>query len=420
MNAADPSRPFNFAAVLGLTILTFINLFNYLDRYLVSAVAQSPKKSSLALTDLQLGSLMTGFLLVYMAAAPIFGALGDIRSRPRLIAFGVACWSIATAWSGAVGSYWALLATRAAVGVGEAAYGTISPGLLADYFPRTQRGRVMSIFYCAIPVGAALGYIVGGLMDANFGWRAAFFIAGLPGIALAALCLRLRDAPRGAGDENSIQSRISPAALPLRKRLWNLAGNRPYLLTVLGYAAYTFAVGGLAFWMPAFLERARGMTRSEATVSFGSIVVITGFIGTIAGGWLGDYLAKYSRRAFLLLSGGATLLAAPFAWFALTTSSTRIYTITMVAAQLCLFLSAGPVNASILNLSGPLERATAFAISVFAIHALGDVISPPLIGWISDTSSLSHAIQIVPVAIIVAACLWFYAAWSQHEGQEPV
>ena len=419
VNTEQSPGPFKSPAVLGLTILTFVNMFNYLDRYLVSAVAQSLKKSPLALTDFQLGTLMTGFLIVYMVAAPLFGALGDTRSRPRLIAFGVACWSVATAASGAVGSYWSLLVARAAVGVGEAAYGTIAPGLLADYFMRSQRGRVMAIFYCAIPVGSALGYIVGGLMDARFGWRSAFYIAGLPGLALAALCLGLRDVPRGSAGENPPGMPETRQTPPLAARLRHIAGNRSYVLTVLGYAAYTFAVGGLAFWMPAFLERERNMPRAAATVSFGAIVVVTGFIGTFAGGLLGDYLARYSRRAFLLLSGGSTLVAAPLAWFALTTHSSRLYTATMIAAQLCLFLSAGPINASILNLSSPLERATAFAISIFTIHAFGDVISPPLIGWISDTTSLAHAVQIVPVAIAAAAALWFCAAWSQDRGRDP-
>jgi MFS family permease len=160
-------------ANLGLAVLAFINLFNYLDRYVVSALVESLKHSEIALTDADLGFLMTGFLLVYMLAAPVFGVLGDRNARPRLIAFGVGCWSLATAASGFAGSYAALLAARAMVGIGEAAYGTIAPSLIADYFPAGQRGRVMAFFFCAIPVGSALGYVVGGLVDAHFGWRAA-------------------------------------------------------------------------------------------------------------------------------------------------------------------------------------------------------------------------------------------------------
>ncbi len=400
------------SATMALTVLTCINLFNYLDRYLVSALAQSLKNSPLALTDFQLGLLMTGFLVVYMLAAPVFGSWGDERSRPRLIAAGVACWSIATALSGAVYTFWALMAARAAVGIGEAAYGTIAPGMLADYFRRNQRGRVMAVFVCAIPVGSALGYMVGGLVDKHFGWRMAFFVAGAPGLLLALLAALLPDPPRGATEAGAAATRVVPEVRQWQ-RIRNIISRKSYNLTVLGYAAYTFAIGALGFWMPSFLERVRGMPRAEATVSFGAIVAVTGFIGTFAGGWAGDYLTKYSRQAYLWLSGAATLLAAPLVWLALTTGSNRLYAVTMVTAQLCLWLSAGPINATIANLSSPLERATAFALCILVIHLLGDVISPPLIGLISDASSLAQAIQIVPLAIIVAAVLWFLAARAQ-------
>jgi len=418
------------AAGFGLAILSFINLFSYLDRYVVSALIESLKHSDLGLSDANLGSLMSGFLVVYTLTAPVFGALGDRRSRPRLIALGVACWSFATALSGFAGSYLALLAARASVGVGEAAYVTIAPSLLSDYFPVRQRGRVMAIFFCAIPVGSALGFVVGGLVDKHYGWRMAFFVAGVPGLLLAALCLLLRDPPRGVQDADSertgtVHTDAAPAVEPaskspranLRRDTWaaygRLVRNKPYVLTILGYAAYTFAVGGLAVWMPAFLERARGISRSEATVSFGTIVVITGFIGTFVGGWLGDYCAKYSRRAYLWLSAVATLVAAPFVWMALTTNSHTVYLACMVWAQLCLFLSTGPINAAIVNLVSPTARATAIALGVFSIHLLGDALSPPLIGALSDHFSLAQAVKIVPIAVVIGGCTWIWAARAQ-------
>src|SRR5258707_1643035 len=189
------------SANAGLAILAFINLFSHLDRYVVSGVVESLKHSHLGLSDTNLGSLMSGFLVVYALLAPVFGALGDRRSRPRLIALGVACWSFATALSGFAVNFLTLFAARAAVGVGEAAYVTIAPSLLSDYFPVRQRGRVMAIFFCAIPVGSALGYVVGGLVDKHYGWRMSFFVAGVPGLLLAALCLLLRDSPRGIPDQ---------------------------------------------------------------------------------------------------------------------------------------------------------------------------------------------------------------------------
>jgi MFS family permease len=310
------------SAGLALAILAIINLLSYLDRYIVAAVAESLKQAHLGLTDANLGSLMSGFLVVYTITAPIFGALGDRRSRPRLIALGVAIWSMATALSGFAFNYLSLLLARALVGVGEASYVTIAPSLLSDYFPMRQRGRVMAIFFCAIPVGSALGYVVGGLVDKHMGWRAAFFVAGTPGLLLAALCLLLRDPPRGAQEQaigvHAPRGTPRDTALETFKTYRRLLRDKAYALTVLGYAAYTFAVGGLGFWMPAFLERARGMPRSEATVSFGAIVVVTGFVGTFLGGWVGDHFAKRSGQAYLWLSAVATLAAAPLVYAALT------------------------------------------------------------------------------------------------------
>ena len=396
----------------GLLILTLINLFNYLDRWIVAALAESMKHSELQLSDTQLGALMTGFLIVYLLAAPVFGTLGDTRRRNRLLALGVALWSLATALAGLARSYVGLFAARAAVGVGEAAYGTISPALLADYFPRQQRGRVFAIFFAAVPIGSALGYIVGGLVDHYFGWRQAFFVAGVPGLILAGLALRLHDPPRG------IQDAPSPEAAPAdtRRSYRTLAHNRPYVLTVLGYAAYTFAIGALAFWTPTFLERVRGIPKAHATVQFGAIVVITGFIGTYVGGWIGDRLLKVTRSAYLWLAGAATLLAAPLTLIALAAPQPSAYWPAIVVAELCLFASTGPINSAIVNEVSPHMRATAMALCIFTIHILGDVPSPSVVGLISDARSLGQAVLIIPVAVLIGGVIWTYAAWRTGGG----
>ena len=397
-----------------LAVLTLINLFNYLDRWIVAALAESIKHSELRLSDTELGSLMTGFLIVYMLAAPVFGSLGDTRSRPRLLGLGVAIWSVATALAGFARSFAALFLARAAVGIGEAAYGTISPALLADYFPREQRGRVLAVFFAAIPIGSALGYIVGGLADRYLGWRSAFFVAGVPGLVLAILVLRLYDPPRGAQDPDAPAraAPAAPAAPAARAAYAALLRNRPYVLTVLGYAAYTFAIGALAFWTPSFLERTRGISKAHATVQFGAIVVATGFLGTFAGGWLGDRLLRRSRQAYLWLSGVATLIAAPLTLAALTAVTPAVYWTAIVAAELCLFASTGPINSMIVNVVDPRMRATAVALSIFTIHVLGDVPSPSLVGVISDARTLGEAMLMIPAAVLVGGLIWTYAAWK--------
>jgi MFS family permease len=401
--------------VIALSVLTLINLLNYLDRYLVSGIVPDLKAPPLGLSDSQIGLLTTAFMIVYMVAAPIFGTLGDRGSRTRPIAFGVFLWSIATVVSGFATTYAHLLGARAIVGIGEAAYVSIAPALLADSFSRAQRGRVLSVFNMAIPVGAALGYIVGGLMSHHFSWRAAFFVAGAPGLLLAALVLRVKDPPRGSQDESEEGEAAQPAkaTAPARGAIAvyvDLLKRAPYLLVVLGYAAYTFALGGLAVWMPNFLERVHNVPAVQATTSFGAIVVVTGFLGTFIGGWLGDYWQKSSRQAYLWMSGWVTLAAAPLTFIALTAASSSVYYPAIIVAELLLFMSTGPINSAIANLVSPTERASAFALSMFVIHLLGDVPSPTLIGWVSDLSSLGKAVLMVPVAIVISGIVWLVSA----------
>ena len=414
MGGQEHSRTLRRASGISLAVLAGINLLNYLDRYVVSAVLPQLKSGPLRLDDFELGTLMSGFLIVYMLAAPLFGRIGDRGSRTRPIAIGVFLWSLATGLSGLARSYLQLLGARAAVGIGEAAYGTIAPSLLADHFPLRTRGRAFALFNMAIPVGAALGYIVGGLVAAHYGWRAAFYVAGVPGLVLAVWVWRLPDPPRGAQD-------VAAAAPAAPAGSWGvyarLLRNRAYRLTVLGYAAYTFALGGMAFWMPTFLERVRGVAAVSATAGFGEIVVVTGFLGTFIGGWLGDYGLNYSAQAYLWLSGAVTALAVPATYLALAAGTPWVFYGALIAAQLLLFMSTGPINTVIVNLVSPAERACAVALSVFVIHALGDVISPSIIGGISDASSLGTAVMIVPLAVAVSALLWLLAARADAAAQ---
>lgn len=386
-----------------LAILTLINLFNYIDRWVVAAVIE-PLKKSLGLTDTQLGVIGAGFIVVYALTSPVFGMLGDRRRRPPLIALGVAIWSLATGMAGFARGFWTLFVARSTVGVGEAAYGTIAPAILSDLFPLERRGRVFAVFFAAIPIGSAAGYVLGGWADQHFGWRSAFWIAGFPGLLLALLVLMVKDPPRGQ------QDKYAPRASGNAYR--DLLRNRPYLLAVLGYAAYTFALGGLGFWMPAFLERSRGIPRLDATKTFGIMVMVTGFVGTFLGGWLGDRLLTKTRQAYLWVSGIATLLAAPIALLGLMHREKVVYLSALAVAQVLIFMCTGPINSAIVNVVSPLERATAVGLSVFVMHVLGDIPSPALIGVLSDASSLERGILIVTVAILLAGIIWTYAAFT--------
>ncbi len=410
-----------------------------------AALVESLRRSELHVSDTQSGLLMSGFIVVYMLTSPLFGYLGDRGPRPRIVAAGIALWSLATGLAGFARSFAGLLTARSVVGVGEAAYVTISPAMLADSFPRSERGRVFAVFNAATPIGAAAGYILGGLVNHHFGWRAAFFVAGFPGLLLVLLMWRLRDPPRGAMDrdwEAALAGAPEAAALAetsaatdtvgggasteggtgagtaaggsVGAAYGELARNRPFRLIVLGYAAYTFALGALAYWTPAFLERERGMPASQATIQFGVIVVATGFAGTFAGGWLGDMLLRRWSQAYLWVSGVATLAAAPVALVGFLAASRPVYTAAIVAAEVLLFFSTGPINSAVVNVVAPARRATAVAVNILVIHLLGDVPSPPLIGRLSDATSLGTAFLVLPVMMAVAGLVWIYAAWSEQ------
>src|SRR3989441_2276760 len=253
------------AAYYGLAVVTVLNFLNYIDRYILAAVLPRVQ-SELALTDFHAGLLAPAFLVVYFLTSPVVGALGDRSSRTRLMAIGVGAWRLATAATGMMRSFVQLLIARSFVGIGEAAYATISPALLSDYFPRAQRGRAFAVFYVAIPAGAAAGYLLGGLIEPALGWRAAFYVVGLPGIAMALLALTARDPTRGSAEENPLPA----AAESFKSTLRGLFRNGPYVGTTLGYAAYTFALGGVQVFLPKYLHEVRRLRLSRADYIVGS------------------------------------------------------------------------------------------------------------------------------------------------------
>jgi MFS family permease len=392
-----------------LGLLLSVNLLNYIDRQVLFAVFPLIKLD-LNLTDTALGFLGSAFMLSYLLFAPLFGWLGDHWSRTRLAAGGLVIWSLATAMAGFAAGYRTLLAARATVGVGEASFGTVSPGLVSDYFPKESRGRILAWFYVAIPVGSALGYLLGGVLGQTFGWHAAFLIVGIPGLLLAIPIALLRTPPRG-GDADP-----QPASgLTLPEGTGNSAAagyaalfrNRSFVLNTLAMAAMTFAIGGLAQWLPSFLNRVHALDVARGNTLFGGITVLAGILGTLVGGWLGDRWQKKSGKGYLLLSGWGFLLGTPFAvWAILAPGLTGCMTAIFIA-EFFLFINTGPLNTVIINVTNPAVRAMAFAVNIFFIHALGDAVSPSIIGWLSDQWGLRSALLITPVAMVVAGIFCF-------------
>ena len=399
-----------------LALLTTLNLLDYLDRYIIAAV-QSLVRRDFDISDARFGFFGTLFFLVYLATAPVFGYLGDRFPRRGILALGAILWSLATAGSSLATAYVWLLLTRGLVGIGEASFGTISPPFLADLFPVHRRGRVMAIFFLTIPAGAALAYLIAGWIGETMGWRFCFLMVGLPGLLLALPIFFLKEPVRGGmdapgagffppgpepgGAEFSYPARVRQVVRSYRV----LIRSRSYLFTNLGYAALTFAIGGMAFWMPRYLETIKGVSFEESNHLTGAVVALAGLFGTLAGGFGGDILMRRTRRAYLLLSGAGVLLAVPFALAAIFSPDRRVYVPCLSAAVFCLFLNTGLLNAVIVSVSPPRLRSTAVAANIVIIHVLGDAPSPFLIGWVSDLSSLQAGILLAVAAMLVSGIL---------------
>ncbi len=380
-------------------VLTSMNLLNYIDRYVPSAV-KDLFKADLKLTDAQTSLPLSAFVIVYMLASPVFGAMADKAPRTRLIAAGVALWSLATAAAALAWNFWSFLAARALVGIGEAAYATLAPPLLSDFYSAEKRNRVLTFFYVAIPVGAAIGFTVGGYLGAHWGWRAAFLACGLPGILAAGAALMIKDPGRSASDP-------APVGMSWGEAAGQLSRIPSYVYAVAGYTAVTFAAGGMADWFPVYLTRVRGMETAAAGSTVGMVTVVGGLFGTAIGGLVGERLHGKTRQPLLAVSAGSMILAAIFAAIALTVPDVRACIACIGFAQFFLWFYNGPINALIANSVSANMRARAFSLSILCIHVLGDAVSPPIIGFVSDqTGSLSLAVMLVPLFMAIGAGIW--------------
>jgi len=381
-----------------LVLLTALNLLNYIDRSVLFAV-QPLVQTEFHLSNTQVGYLTSAFLLFYMVAAPFTGPLADRYSRKLIIILGAMFWSGLTLLTAVTHTYTALLIRHTLVGIGEATFVTIAPTFVADLFPEEKRGRILGVFYLAIPVGTAAGYLLGGKLGPTFGWRFPFYIAAVPGFLLALAMLFIPEPERGQFD--------SLEETPQRRSLKGLARNPAFWTATLGMAMMTFALGGLQVWMPTFLSKARGYSLESANLIFGGIIVVDGIAASLAGGWLGDYLLRRDRGAYYLVSAVSMALGVPLMIVALYARGPVMLPAIAGAAFLLLF-NTSPLNAAVINSVGAHIRATAIAVNIFVIHILGDVPSPTLMGYIADRRSLQLSFIGPVIAMIVSSAILFY------------
>jgi predicted MFS family arabinose efflux permease len=387
-------------ATMALVLLTAMNFVNYLDRYILPAV-QEQIKHEFTLTDNQIGSLTLWFMVAYVCASPITGWLGDrFKRKPMIVAAALAIAAM-NFFTASVHNYMSLNLRHAALGIGEACFGIFAPALLADFYPERQRNRVMTIFNISLPVGAAAGYEAGAWVAAHHGWRMSFISSAVPGVLVALLILFfMREPPRVAATEKAKTDRAS---------VLSLLKNKAYLTSILGYAAVTFSLGGISWWMPSFLHREAGYSIEAAGAIMGPIIVVAGLGGTALGGWLAQWWSRKTPKALYLvpaLSAALTIAPAIVCFF----GPRSMIVPSLSLAVFLIFLGTGPVNAATLNAAPAGLRATAMAGQLFAIHVLGDMPSSKVIGMISDASNLRLGMAATLVAFAVGAVIFFIGA----------
>jgi len=404
-SSTQPTR--NYASVAGATtaliLLTALNFVNYIDRYILPGV-QEQIKGEFHVSDAQIGSLTLWFMLAYMFTSPITGWLGDRFPRKPMIVIAALFWSGINFFTATVHSYDSLNIRHAALGVGEASFGIFAPAILADFYPEDQRNRVLTIFNVAIPVGAALGYLAGGTVGEHFGWRMSFIVSAVPGTIIALLiAFFMKEPARGASQHDKAKFK--------KDTVLSLIKNKAYLCSILGYAAVTFSLGGISWWMPSFLQRVDGRSESSAAYLMGAITVVTGLGGTITGGVIAQKWSRTNAKALYLVPAISAAIAVPPAlvcFFSQHFFGTKAYTLPGLAVAIFfIFLGTGPVNAATLNAVRPEIRATAMAGQLFIIHALGDAISPRIIGTVSDHSNLNLGLGSTLITLLIAAVIFY-------------
>ncbi|MDX6385526.1 MAG: transporter, Spinster family, sphingosine-phosphate transporter [Blastocatellia bacterium] len=436
----------------GLSVLTFVNFLNYIDRQALPAVAPAMQRE-LGLTDTELGAMEAALLLSFTILAPMFGRLGDRYSRTKLMAAAAVVWSIATGLTALVDRSpflppslhlniplfgivalssvaLGLCAVRALVGIGESSYSTITPTLIADYFPLQRRATALGVFQAAIPMGFALGYVLGAVLAHYFGWRLAFMIVGLPGVIISVFVWKLREPVRGEHD-------AAPAVENSPRQSWwettkQIFMTRDWLLSTAGYTALTFVLGAFATWATLMLARDKHMSETGAAVVLGSVTLLAGATGTFGGGWIADRVVARRRNGYFLVCAASSLLAVIPAVIALVTHRPLFFLPAIFFAVVLLFVNNAPFHAILVNSVPPAIRASAMALNIVVIHACGDVISRFGVGKLSDSLAagnagliaglarmlgidptqehLTAALLVVPAGLLISAVFFLWGA----------
>lgn len=401
-------RPTRGQARFAFTVLLTVNILNYADRYVLSSVLPAIKKE-FGMTDFQSGLLISSFLLVYAIATLPLGVWADRGIRKNIVALCVGIWSVSTALAGFTRNLIQLFSMRSILGIGEAGYAPASLSLLGDFFDKSKRGRILSYWSVGTLVGAAIGVSLGGRVADALGWRWAFYIVGIPGLIAAFLAWRIFEPRRGVfdrenGDETTVET-MGHGSLGkgFRGSVQKLL-KIPTYWTIVGALVFSFfCIGGTSFWLPSYLNRAFNLSLTNAGTISGIVLVISGVVGTVVGGWLADFMQRRfaGGRLFTCILG--FLIGAPLVLIALLIHALPLFIAVFVVAGISLNFCTGPLNAVIQDIIAPEIRATALGLALLLAHVLGDAAAPTIIGIFSDRFTLGTALLVTAPTFLLLA-----------------
>lgn len=411
MTTSKPRVSAVAGATIGLTLLTAMNFVNYIDRYILNAV-QEQVKGEFHVSDAGLGALTFWFMVAYMATSPLTGWLGDRFPRKWMVVFCGVAISACNFFTADVNSYSSLIFRHAALGIGEAAFGIFAPAMIADYYAEDQRNRVLTVFNIALPVGAAIGFLAGGVIGHHYGWRHAFVVSAIPGMLIALLIAFFLKEPARTKNEGEASVTNIFAVMGV------LGRNKAYMCSIFGYAAVTFSLGGITAWISSFLQRMNHFSEEKAAGIMGPVVVIAGLGGTVLGGMLAQWWSKKTPKALYYVPALSAALAVPFALLCFL-GPASLTVAALSAAVFMIFLGTGPINAATLNAVAPDMRAMAMAGQLLVIHLFGDTTSPTVIGFISYKTNLRYGLSATLVTMLLGGVIFFigsrYAPKLHHD-----
>jgi MFS family permease len=412
-----------------LAVLFGINLMNFFDRQIAGALLE-PIRIEFGMNDAASAWVNTAFTLIYAVAGIPLGRLSDTWKRTWVIAIGVTVWSLMTATSGLAIGYWTYLLTRMGVGIGEASCAPAGQALIGDLYPPERRARAMGIFMMGLPLGLFASYLLSGVIAEAWGWRAAFFVACVPGLILAALALRIREPARGASD--AVGSAAQPATSGFAASIGVILRVRTMWWIILSGILFNFHAYAVNMFQNAFLQRFHEIGLADASKLSAVSLGLAGAIGLLVGGALGDRLRMKMANGRLVVAAVAMLLAAPCIYIALEQpkGSVAVFTFLMGASSACTFVYYATVYSAIQDVVPSHLRATAVSVYFFAFYVLGASFGPTIMGTLSDSmaeaamvaagasemttafraSGLHIAMYAMPVLVLLCAGSLFGAA----------